>query len=166
MRAESCTHAALPWHAGRPLLLVAGCTLLHVSEPPLCVAWGVRARLLFPTPRTRPHQTAHVRRRRARTDTHRQFEFGNKTAFTPHNPYAAESVLHELFLSSPHRTYDPEEVSWRLTVGSWWSGCRTSPLYTSWRLAERCGCSAACSKRGEGAIGTHTGRGWCGPSMT
>lgn len=40
----------------------------------------------------------------------RNFIHANKTTFVDYNAYSVESVLHELFLASPHRTYDPEEV--------------------------------------------------------
>jgi len=44
--------------------------------------------------------------------THRIFEHGNRTSWVGYNAYAAESVLIELFHTSGHRTFDPEEADY------------------------------------------------------
>ncbi|KXZ50749.1 hypothetical protein GPECTOR_15g434 [Gonium pectorale] len=41
---------------------------------------------------------------------YRTFVHGNRTSWVGYNAYAAEPVLHELFLTSEHRTLDPEEA--------------------------------------------------------
>ncbi|KXZ50759.1 hypothetical protein GPECTOR_15g444 [Gonium pectorale] len=40
----------------------------------------------------------------------RIFEHGNASTWIGYNAYAVESFLHELFLTSEHRTFDPEEA--------------------------------------------------------
>ncbi|MEW5312044.1 MAG: hypothetical protein WDW38_003706 [Sanguina aurantia] len=43
---------------------------------------------------------------------YRQFHGSNRSEWTGYNAYAIESAIHELFLSSEHRTYDPEEADY------------------------------------------------------
>ncbi|GIL48810.1 hypothetical protein Vafri_5227 [Volvox africanus] len=44
--------------------------------------------------------------------SYRQFQHGNLTSWIGYNAYALESVLHETFLASEHRTFDPEEADY------------------------------------------------------
>lgn len=42
--------------------------------------------------------------------TYRTFNHGNRTEFVGYNAYAVETMLHELMLTTEHRTFDPEEA--------------------------------------------------------
>ncbi|MEW5298002.1 MAG: hypothetical protein WDW36_001167 [Sanguina aurantia] len=41
---------------------------------------------------------------------YREFHNANRTQWTGYNAYAIETAIHEMFLASEHRTYDPEEA--------------------------------------------------------